>query len=236
MTNLHLVDHLFALIVIVAFPIYSKLTISDLLKKIEEQGEAARIKAYQHVILTWMAFAAIVVATWIYFERDWGDLGIRMPEPVPLVVSLLAAIAATAAFVIPLRKLAKSRVAASQLDSQLGDVASIMPETDREELWFRAVSTNAGVTEELIFRGWLIWYLSHFMGIGAAAAIAVLAFGLAHLYQGVRQLPALLIVSAVAVGLFIYTKSLLIPVLFHIILDGIQGYYIAKIRQQANSD
>ncbi len=235
MTNLHAVDHLFALIVIVAFPIYSKLTIAGVLKKIGEEGEPAKIKAYQHVILTWALLAATVVVTWLYYGRDWADLGLRMPDPVPLIVSLLAAIGATAAFVIPLHKLAKSNEAANQLDAQLGDVALFMPDSDREEQWFRAVSTNAGVTEEMIFRGWLLWYLGHFMDIGMAAAIAVLAFGLAHLYQGLRQLPGLLIVSAVAVGLFVYTKSLMVPVMFHIILDSMQGYYIAKSRQQPSA-
>ena len=97
------------------------------------------------------------------------------------------------------------------------------------------VSINAGLTEELIFRGYLIWYLEHFVGLWWAAAIAVLWFGLAHMYQGLKQLPGILVVSFVAVALFIHTRSLLVPVLFHIFHDVFQGYYIAKIRRMSAS-
>lgn len=233
--NLHWVDHLFALGMVVVFPIYSKLTSAELFEHIGKAGESEKIKAYQHVIITWALFALAVVAMWLYFERDWAELGLRLPDTLPLLVSLLAALVATAAFVMPLRRLSQSDEAARQLDAQLGDVALFMPATDREERWFRVLSTNAGITEELIYRGWLLWYLGHFMGMGKAAAVAVLVFGIAHLYQGLRQLPGLLIVSAVAVGLFVYTKSLLVPVLFHIILDAVQGYYIARSRQRSQA-
>lgn len=92
------------------------------------------------------------------------------------------------------------------------------------------VSLNAGIFEELIFRGYLIWYLSHFLNIAWAATIAVAMFGFAHIYQGIKQLPGILFISATAVLLYLYTGSLLIPILFHVFLDAIQGYYLAKIK------
>ena len=43
---------------------------------------------------------------------------------------------------------------------------------------------TAGICEELLFRGFLTWYLAHHVGLPVAAAAQVVIFGVAHLYQG----------------------------------------------------
>lgn len=121
--------------------------------------------------------------------------------------------------VVQLRNIFLSEERHGELDAQLGDTGLFMPRSKIEENRFFGVPTNAGLSEELIFRGYLIWYLQHFVGLWVAAGIAVVMFGLAHSYQSVKALPGNLFVSPVAVSLYVYTSSLLVPIVFHVALE-----------------
>ena len=236
MSSLTLWDHAFALIVFLLFPVYSKLTIAGLIEDIRKRGEPALLSAYKEIIVTWISFAIGVSAMWFLFDREWAELGIRVADPMPLAIGAVVAAIFVSLFVLPLRNISRSPERFGELDSLLGDIGLLMPRSKIEESWFYGVSTNAGLFEELIFRGYLIWYLDHFLELWLAAAIAALWFGFAHLYQGLKQLPGILLVSVVAVSLYVQTGSLVIPVLFHIFLDALQGHYIAKIqRKQASA-
>lgn len=231
MDALTLWDNAFALVVFLLFPLYSRMTISRALETIRQGGEAIRVAAYQKVIMTWAGFAVCVGLFWVYFGRSFADLGISASGGQKLVVGSLVAAAVVALIVVPIRRVAANPAQHDELMGQLGDVALFMPRSRREERWFNGVSLNAGISEELIFRGYLIWYLQHFVSTGWAAGIAVLAFAYAHWYQGVKQLPGILFVSGVAVSLYLYTGSLLVPIVFHVVLDALQGRYIARIRR-----
>lgn len=235
MLNLSLWDHAFALVVFLVYPVYSFVTIKSALADIRERGERGRISVYKEIILTWIVFSICVFAIWILFDREWAELGFRLVSAVPLAVGLAIAAIFISLFIIPMRNMSRSPERIGDLASEMGDFGLFMPRSKTEEFWFMGVSINAGLFEELIFRGYLIWYLGHFVGPWWAAAIAALWFALAHSYQGLKQLPGVLLVSVVAVALFVYTRSLVVPVLFHIALDALQGHYIAKIQRLQTS-
>jgi membrane protease YdiL (CAAX protease family) len=236
MSQLSFWDHAFALIVFLGYPLYSLLTMRGEIQDIQKRGEPARLSIYREIILTWLFFAICLIAIWASLDRDWTDLGIRAIDVVPLSISIAISIVFISIFIIPLRNLARHPKRFEGLESQIGDYVELMPRSRKEESWFTGVSVNAGLSEELIFRGYLIWYLNNFVPLYWAAGIAVVVFAFAHSYQGLKQIPAILLISAVVVSLFVYSGSLLIPVLFHIVLDVLQGHYFAKIyRSQANS-
>jgi membrane protease YdiL (CAAX protease family) len=231
MSSLNTWDHVFALIVFLIYPVYAKATFQKTLDAIRDQGETARIASYKQVIMTWAGFASCVLAMWVLLDRDWTELGFVFPDTVPLLVGLAVAAVVISLVVIPMRKQSQSRKGASEFMNQVGEMILFMPASRAEESWFKAVSVNAGLVEELIFRGYLIWYLDHFMGPWWAGVLAIFLFGLGHIYQGLKMLPGILFISAIAVTLYVYTGSLLVPVLFHIFLDALQGHYIARIQR-----
>ncbi len=231
MSNLSTWDHVFAFAVFLIYPIYAKLTFQRTLDAIRDRGEPARISSYKQIISTWMGIAACVLVMWVLFDRDWADLGLLFPDAVPFVVGLAVSAIVISMVVIPMRKQSQSATGARDFMNQVGEMLLFMPRTTAEESWFKAVSVNAGLVEELIFRGYLIWYLGHFVSPWWAAVVAVFLFGFGHIYQGLKMLPGILFISAVAVTLYVYTGSLLVPVLFHIFLDGLQGHYIARIQR-----
>ena len=85
------------------------------------------------------------------------------------------------------------------------------------------MSITAGIAEELVWRGFFIWYLSQFMPVWAAAVVSTVGFGVAHAYQGWQNVPKILLVGAVFALLFLMSGSLWLPMLFHAVVDISQG-------------
>lgn len=222
-------DHLFAFTVFVAFPAYAWLSIRSTLVRIRELGEPARVSDYLQTIVAFSAFAVWLLIMWASGGREWSDLGISAGEIGPQLIAFAIALAALALFILPIRSVAKDPARHDEIKGQMGEFSLLMPRSPREVKWFTGVSINAGVTEELIFRGYLIWYLEHFVSLYWAAAIALALFALAHLYQGLKQLPGIVLVSLVPLALYLYTGSLLVPILFHMTVDMLQGRYLARI-------
>lgn len=236
MLKLTIWDHAFVLLVIVIYPIYSAVTIKNVYAALRIGSEGTLISTYKEVIVTFLLFAVSLCAIWVINDRAWAELGILLTAENPLVTlfAIALATAVIALVVIPLRFASFSTKQAFALEQNMGDMLLMMPKNKSQEFWFFMVSVNAGITEELIYRGFLLWYLQHYVGLWWAAALAILAFGLAHLYQGVKQLPGIIFISTVAMALYLISDSLLVPIIFHLLLDALQGFYLAKIHNKAN--
>ena len=57
----------------------------------------------------------------------------------------------------------------------------------------------------------------------AAALFGVLAFGVAHAYQGLKQIPIVMVLGAAFTGVYLLTGSLWLAMLFHALVDILQG-------------
>ncbi len=104
--------------------------------------------------------------------------------------------------------------------STIGDVGALLPR-NRAELGFGvALSINAGVVEELLFRLALPALVFGITGNAAVAIIAsVLLFASLHIYQGVPGCVGALLVGSLLMLLFLATGSILWPILAHALFD-----------------
>jgi len=101
-------------------------------------------------------------------------------------------------------------------------LAFILPVTREERAWFAAVSITSGVCEEVLYRGFLIRYLSDFpwhAGLLIALGISSIAFGMAHGYQGLAGILGTAFLGAFMAVIFIVTGSLWLPIALHAIID-----------------
>jgi uncharacterized protein len=99
---------------------------------------------------------------------------------------------------------------------------ALLPRTRSERRLFTVVGLTAGICEEWLYRGF-------FLAVVAAIAgdlpdlvlvlIAAVAFGLAHVYQGVGGVLTTGVLGAVMAALYLDTGSLLLPVLLHALID-----------------
>lgn len=230
MQTLTLWDHLLALTVFVAYPLLAKRNFPALVRRVREHGEAARVAAYRQTIMTTLSFAVLLLAMWLTLDRDWALLGIRGFSTAQFAWGLLLAVAVLLLTIWQFRTMLLG--SDDKVVGSFGDLEALMPRTSREQFWFRLVSGNAGVSEELLYRGYVIWYLTQFVNLAWAAVIAVLLFTFAHSYQGLKQVPGLMFISTVLVALYLISGSLLLPILFHAVFDMVQGHYIQRVLRQ----
>ena len=109
-----------------------------------------------------------------------------------------------------------------QILKKLKRAEALLPFTLDERRWFAAISIGAGISEELLFRGFGFYYLSlWFLHINLLECTLVtsLVFGLGHLYQGWKGILSTGVTGLIMAGLYVLSGNLLLPVVFHAIAD-----------------
>lgn len=104
----------------------------------------------------------------------------------------------------------------------------ILPVNDKEKKVWNFVSLSAGITEEVLYRGFLIFALSYLfpnLSIWGVIIVAAFIFGLAHTYQGfwigvIRTS----IVGFLFSSLYIVLGSIIPLIVLHFLID-----YLAKL-------
>lgn len=101
-----------------------------------------------------------------------------------------------------------------------------LPRTSSERLVWVGVSINAGIWEEIVFRGFLPWYIVHHLSLFGfsipfvwAAIFSLILFSLAHLYQGWGGVLGVGFVGITLTLLYTLTGNLLASILWHILFD-----------------
>ncbi len=196
---------------------------------VEQGGEPDRVIMYsQTMLMQWCGFA-VLIAGWFFLDRSWDLLGLVGWSMAGYLIGgsglmLLVGVFGYQIFLI--RKLnweEKSR----QLQG-LGDIAYALPRTRREYIFSNFVSMTAGIVEEIIYRGFVIWVLALFMPLWAAAIVSSLAFGVAHAYQGWEGVLKTGALGGLFAVIYLVTGTIWIPVLLHAVLDMLQ---MAMIRE-----
>jgi membrane protease YdiL (CAAX protease family) len=99
---------------------------------------------------------------------------------------------------------------------------TILPCTAPEKAWFAGISVGAGVSEELVFRAFLLCYLKTWLpalGLYGALAVSSVIFGLNHLYQGYRGVLGTTMIGVVLGLLYYQFGGLLVPMVVHALID-----------------
>lgn len=102
----------------------------------------------------------------------------------------------------------------------VGDIAALLPRNRPELGWGAALSINAGVAEELLFRLALPGLLVIVTGEPLSAfALAALIFGLLHAYQGPVGVIATTIVGLLFTALYVVSGSIVLVIVAHALFD-----------------
>lgn len=101
-------------------------------------------------------------------------------------------------------------------------VRLLMPESTREKLWaLFGLAPTAGLCEEFLYRGFLLaeatgWLHSVFWGV----VVSSLAFGMAHLYQGVNGMFRAALLGALLAYPVVQVGSLYPSMAAHFLIDA----------------
>lgn len=169
-----------------------------------DPGTVDRMGLYAAGAASGLVFAALpLLACWAA-GRPPAAIGLEVALPAGVLLAGLAWAAILAVFVLLLAR-GLFRVPALALYRAY---AWLMPRNRRELAASWGVSLAAGISEEIAFRGFLLWYGGGLLGTPAALILSSLLFGAAHSYQ---LLPGMLYTFAAGLllgGVYLASGSL----------------------------
>jgi membrane protease YdiL (CAAX protease family) len=187
-------------------------------RSIEAGVPGARARIYRNILVPEWGFTACVIGLWAARGRPWSALRLGFVTPLRLAVGLAFAAIVLILLWVQRRALIARPDRLARLRGKLGQVEILLPRTPGERRGFALVSITAGICEELLFRGFLMWYFSGW-GIVAAVAVSSLFFGFAHIYQGMPSVPRTGIVGLVFALIVVATGSLWPAIIIHAAID-----------------
>ena len=179
-----------------------------------------------------------LVASWIYAGRAFGDLGLVRPEGTDRWWTIVISAAAIAFFAWQAYSVARSPDAQAKVRTQLDSQPSvrvILPVNASEAGVFGALALTAGICEEILYRGYMLHYMRAWWPGAAAIVAAIVIFGLAHAYQGGRGILLTGLAGAAAMGLYLFTCSLVAPMILHATVDLANGFMAYRSLRTAGS-
>lgn len=218
-----LVDHLMIFLLFVVQPAHGAWAWARFMAGIRAGEPPDRLRHYRSAyILEWTAFT-VLAAVWLYLERPLAALGLVAPSGTGFWLGVALLIAATGYLAWTWRQ-------ARQLENEdrpkfvesLGDLRHFLPHTRREYRSIVGLSITAGIVEEIVYRGFVFWYLAQLMPLWAVVIVSSLGFGLGHSYQGFAGMGRVTLIGIAFGVYYLLTGSIWLPIAAHIVLDVLQ--------------
>lgn len=187
------------------------------------------------VMLVFWPLMAAGMALWHFEGRPWAALRLVMPSGWRLWGSTALVLALALHYTRTLVRIARSKRKRIQIEGAAG----LIPRTRSELGSWVAVSVTAGVCEEFVFRGYLIWVLTDLLGLWGAAAVSLVIFGLAHSYQGVKGILPVGALAIVFTLVVLISGSLFPAMMLHAMVDtgeGLVGWAVFRKYADADAD
>ena len=219
-----MLDHLVIAIIAVFWPAYIALARYPRLKRSIAAGIAdTRIRMFKEAMATQWLITLLAVLVWIQGDRPVAGLGFVLPHGWRLIVSVLLVVLFIVLLAGQERQVATDPKARDAVRHKLGHVRPMIAANRSELHFFYAVSLTAGFCEELLYRGFLLWYLAHFVGGIGAVLLSSVIFGVAHAYQGGKGIMQTAGVGLVLAVVYTVTGSLWPPIVIHALVDVSSG-------------
>ncbi len=231
-------DHLVAAVICIVAPL---LAFSS--RKVAEEDIDTepfdKIRLYHSNALLLAVFALVVITVWRIPGRSMAALGFTWPQwntwVIVLMILVLLFYALDIFFQYGLRRWRERTF------SQRKESFQFVPAGRKELLHFMLLALAAGIGEEIVFRGFLIHYLVFWTGntiVGMVAAILFSSalFAFLHGYQGAKSMIKILILSMMFAGIFIWSRSLILVMVIHTVIDMVSGWLGVRIFQTMQNE
>jgi membrane protease YdiL (CAAX protease family) len=220
-------DMVYALLFAAAFPLLDHFVfLPGFRQRATIDPDSAKSWFWNVTLGSLWVITAIGVAAWIANARSWMLIGFSVPGGW----RGWGAIGICGLFIfqsaITIRKVLfgeKARASVRKQFGGLGLAGSLMPSTDAGMARWIVISLSAGLCEEFLFRGYLIWVFMPLLGWWGAAAISAFLFAIAHAYQGSKGILTSGIAGVALTATVAIFKSLIPAIALHILMDLSSG-------------
>jgi uncharacterized protein len=208
------------------------------LRKLAAGVPDARLRHYRNLVLGEWLPTICLLAFWAAQKRPWRNLWLTEPSPWRMAMGLVCAIAIAALLVAQRFAILKRPESHEKVRAALKYAEPLLPHTPAEHRLFRLVSLTAGACEEILYRGFLTWYLAVWIGLVPAVFLSAIIFGFGHIYLGLAHVPRTALVGLVMAGMALGSASLLPAMLLHAAIDwnsGEMGYQFLGAAEESTS-
>lgn len=214
-----------ALLIVLAvlLPIFGAVNHRRAVQQLAAGKPYSRIQGYWWTMALEWGLVAFLVPLWWTAGRSSYELGFAWQGDWREYAGLLATLAACAALFWQARSFRQQPEQWDTLRQQMDGLEFLLPHDDDELKVFNWLSVTAGICEEILYRGHLIWLLTATAGSWIAFFGSSLIFALGHSYQGVRGMVRVFAIGLVTAALFFFTGSLWAPILLHVVIDLTSG-------------
>ena len=226
---MNLFDHLNVLVFSCLYPIYVFFTYKKVKNDLIENKPGIRMGDYKETIFWLWLLCVITIIIWISNDRMLNVLRLEFSFSWVVLTSILLFFITPFLFLLLFRSIRNHDEKRESIKEKLDKVSAneFLPRSKKEFKWFVFLSITAGICEELLFRGFLIWYFETLTNTFLAILLSSTLFGTAHFYQGVNGVIRSGFLGLILALILIWTDSLLIPIFIHIagdIYNGIVGW------------
>lgn len=231
--SLSLVDSLMLAVIVIGLPLETLLNLKKTRADLASDAPGVRVKHYTSTIMLLWGVGLPILVLWAVSGREWGALGFQIETGLmPLSGWLLAALV-MAFFIYQFLLVSTSEKVREQFREGLSKdavMSGFMPRTPEERHLFNLLGISAGINEEIIFRGYLIWAFGLYLPLWAAALGSLVIFTMLHLYQGFKNLPAVFLMGGAVTLIFVLSGSIWPAIAVHIFVDILNGRTITRAR------
>lgn len=206
--------------------------------------EMVRIKFYRECILYGWIPVGIILVFVALTPLSMYDIGIRRINmsnmvwlnTISLGVFLVIAIVLSYQTVKYLlseeyRRQLAEQVKNSQQNHYEKTIDLLIPRSVKEKKYFFLVSLTAGICEEIVWRGAMLFLLKDIfpaMHIVGCVLIASAMFGLCHFYQGINGVIKTEIAGFFFMILYLVTDSVLLGIILHFMFDVSSAFLLTE--------
>jgi len=194
----------------------------NFLRHLEAEASRARVRLWSSAIVLLWTLVVAGIALWIVERRSWTELRLVAPHGWRLLGTIGVLVAVALFYARSVATIRRARRSNRRIKFP-EHVARRAPHTRVELAWWLALSLSAGICEEFIFRGYLIWVLQPALGVWLAAAASLIVFAAAHAYQGAKGVVAVGAVGTLFTLIVFVFGSLVAAIAVHTLVDAGEG-------------
>jgi CAAX protease family protein len=219
-----IIQHLLALFLIVVVPIWDHFA-TERLKTSKEPD--LKIAYYRIMVIVGWLTALIALLTVGWRAILTFQITAASPSWLPQRAGVRALVAGVLiglllVFLLSALQVRRSAAIREKMEKAVLRFGFILPLTGAERTWWIFVSLTAGITEELLYRGFLIHYFASapfHARLAVAVIVASVIFGAGHVYQGIAGVISAAILGLIFCAIFFMSGTLLVPMILHTLID-----------------
>ena len=216
-------DALYVALIAMGLSLDSFVLWPSFLRRSRDNPARARVWLWSTAMgLLWL-LAAGGVAVWKLEQRPWAPLRLVLPSGWAALGTMGLLLAVAVIHIPTAAKIVRGRRSGRRIRIR-NDVERRVPHTRAELAWFMALSASAGICEEFVFRGYLIWVFQPILGLWGAAAASLVVFAAAHAYQGAKGVLAVGVVGGLLTLVVLTSGSLIPAMVVHAFTDALEGW------------